>query len=55
MDFWPNGIFFVQQRNAHSAGQTSMPNGPECIEQLNETLFIITIALIVQTKITGGS
>ena len=35
------------QRNTRSAGQTSMPNRPQCTAQVNKTHFIFTIHLIV--------
>ena len=38
------------QRNTRSAGQTSMPNRPQCTAQVNKTQFIFTIPLIGPNK-----
>ena len=40
----------VLQRNARSAGYTSMPNRPQCIAQVNKSQFPLTIPLIGPNK-----
>ena len=50
LDISANWNMPVLQRNAHSPGETSMLNHPQCIAQVNKTQFLFTIPLIGQNK-----